>query len=58
MLKSPCYKCEERHESCHSHCEKYLEFARQTKELHKQHAKAKRYEDDYLALATRRRRGE
>lgn len=23
---TPCYKCEERHEKCHSSCKRYLEF--------------------------------
>ena len=24
--KSPCYNCEERHDLCHSHCERYLKY--------------------------------
>ena len=24
--KNPCYNCDERHNSCHSKCEKYKEF--------------------------------
>lgn len=25
-MKSPCYKCQERHVNCHSECEKYKEY--------------------------------
>ncbi len=24
--KSPCWKCSERHENCHSNCERYLSY--------------------------------
>ena len=27
--KSPCYNCEERHDLCHSHCEKYLSYRKE-----------------------------
>lgn len=29
MQRPPCYKCEERHELCHSHCEKYLKWKKE-----------------------------
>lgn len=25
-MNSPCYGCDERHEACHGHCEKYKAF--------------------------------
>lgn len=42
MLKtkfSPCLNCPDRHESCHSHCEKYLAYRRD--------------QDEYLAMRHR-----
>lgn len=32
---SPCKGCSERHEACHGHCEKYLEFAQRLREKNK-----------------------
>ena len=26
MIKPPCKGCEERHEACHDHCQKYIAF--------------------------------
>ncbi len=26
METSPCYQCTDRHDLCHGHCERYLEF--------------------------------
>ena len=38
---SPCLDCPDRHPSCHSECEKYLEFRkRQNKKNHLQRKKA------------------
>ena len=32
MNKSPCYKCPDRHQSCHVECEKYKEYQAKNKE--------------------------
>lgn len=35
---APCLNCPDRHESCHSHCEKYAEYkAERQKVLNRQH---------------------
>lgn len=32
-MKSPCYKCEDRHEGCHGSCEAYIEWTNKRAEL-------------------------
>ena len=53
--KAPCYKCEERHNNCHCHCEPYLEFAQMRREVNE-----KRHQDvtknDYLFDVKRKRK--
>ena len=29
MVQGPCYKCEERHDLCHSSCEKYIKWKKE-----------------------------
>lgn len=41
MIKSPCYKCEERRFNCHSVCEKYLAFVAEGKARREMIQKAK-----------------
>ena len=36
MILAPCLNCEDRHEMCHSSCNKYLEFKKQ-KEIEREH---------------------
>lgn len=33
MKKAPCKDCPDRHQGCHSECEKYLEFRKERDEL-------------------------
>jgi hypothetical protein len=37
---SPCKDCPDRHEKCHSACEKYLEYRKQIDEINKKRAQA------------------
>lgn len=32
-MKSPCFNCKVRHQSCHTECEKYKEYQRKVKEM-------------------------
>ena len=36
MISAPCLNCEDRHQTCHSSCNKYLEFKKQ-KEIEREH---------------------
>ena len=36
MISAPCLNCEDRHQTCHSSCNKYLEFKKQ-KEIECEH---------------------
>ena len=57
MIKiSPCYKCEERHELCHSKCERYELYQLALKEEKKGRKESAEF-DSYLAVATKRRSG-
>lgn len=33
MNNAPCYECNERSPTCHSHCEKYSEYVKRNKEV-------------------------
>ena len=33
MNKSPCYKCPDRHQSCHTECEKYKKYKTKAEEM-------------------------
>lgn len=33
MIDGPCHGCEERHEACHDHCEKYAEYKKKLEEI-------------------------
>lgn len=33
MNNAPCYECNERSPTCHSHCEKYSEYVKKNKEV-------------------------
>ena len=56
--RTPCYKCEERHEACHSACEKYIEWrkdhdrrkAEERKEIDLRHDLAAVHEATYRRL--------
>ena len=50
---APCYMCEERHENCHSECEKYQEYKATMKKIHDARAKEQELES-YTADAARR----
>ena len=41
MKRPPCYKCGDRKQGCHSHCEKYAEWSAKGKAAHEKHLKAK-----------------
>ena len=46
MSSNACLNCKDRHEKCHSTCEKYLKFKKELEELHE--AKRKQYDlEDY-----------
>ena len=45
MMKSPCYKCEERHDLCHSHCEKYIAYRKRLDDINE--AQRKERETQY-----------
>jgi hypothetical protein len=54
-IKTCCYKCEERHDLCHSHCKKYAEFVEWN---NKRKAMRRKYKDfdNYKYDVTRERR--
>lgn len=41
MRRTPCYKCEERHEGCHSDCERYADWDREHQAFNDKKARAK-----------------
>lgn len=45
-MNAPCKDCTERASGCHSHCEKYIEFA-QEKEKERENRKTERIIKDY-----------
>ena len=49
MISAPCLNCEDRHQTCHSSCNKYLEFKKQ-KEIEREHLnKIRQTETDWYA---------
>ena len=49
MISAPCLNCEDRHQACHSSCNKYLEFKKQ-KEIEREHLnKIRQTETDWYA---------
>ena len=53
---TPCYKCKERSDLCHSTCQRYKDFQlelQQEKELRKKEAEM----ENYIVIATIRRKG-
>lgn len=47
MGKAPCKNCTERHAGCHSQCEKYIAFARESEEI-----RQKRYSEQMATPLT------
>lgn len=56
IKRSPCYKCEERHELCHSDCDKYRLYQLALKKEKEGRKESAEFEN-YLAVATIRRMG-
>lgn len=44
QLKSPCMKCDERHEACWDHCKKYQEYKRKNDECRNKERSEKYYD--------------
>lgn len=50
IARSPCYKCENRHTLCHSHCELYLEFRKKRDEINQKKFEEGAFNDDMYTL--------
>jgi hypothetical protein len=56
LSKAPCKDCVDRHQLCHSTCEKYLAFKKEAEELKQKIIEARRLEDDFLGVRSRHTR--
>lgn len=51
MKKAPCYKCEQRHSTCYSTCEKYKEFEAYKQIIYKE--RKEHFEKSFLLEVTK-----
>lgn len=51
LEQSPCYGCGERHDSCHSHCDKYIQYDGRRKEVRERRMKEAQARNDQMAIA-------
>ena len=56
MKDAPCYQCEDRHDKCHSHCEKYIAFTEEKEKERKERLDNFDIVDDYYRRKRKRRR--
>lgn len=63
MKKVPCYKCEERTETCHSECERYLAWAEEREKFRNERYKERQvdwmiagYKDEAVRRANKAKR--
>ena len=54
MMKPPCQFCEDRHDCCWSHCEKYIAFDKERKQISEQKRKRAQLTSDLYVLAVDR----
>lgn len=50
MIKAPCKNCSFRHETCHSHCLKYLKWKKEQAEIKKKRREDKENESSAIQL--------
>lgn len=50
LESAPCYNCSERHDYCHSHCPKYIEYDKRRQEVREQQKKDNQLRDDFFAI--------
>ena len=56
MKDAPCYECEDRHDNCHSHCEKYIVFKDEKEKERKERLDNFDIVDDYYRRKRKRRK--
>lgn len=55
MYNPPCKNCPERHDLCHSHCERYLAFQKERQQFLKEQMIRNQTKQDLYSLAIERR---
>lgn len=54
LKKPPCLDCTERHQSCHSQCERYLTYVKE-KDAQKKNIEKQKYDNDqFMSVITRK----
>ena len=60
-LKAPCFNCEDRHQGCHSNCESYINWKRETDKrndyIKSERKKAAKIKDDEIYRIHNMKRG-
>ena len=53
MIKSPCFGCENRHISCHSECEKYVQYRKYREKSYEERRKMVEFEESFNSVRSK-----